>query len=291
MSVFIGAVEGTLTMTAPLLFAALGETVVQRSGVVNVGLEGMMLAGALAAVLASGQTHSPAAGIVCAAIAAGLLALVFALFAVRLAANQVVVGVVINLMALGITGTVSRIAFGRQQTFVTVPGLAHLFANQTILSFIALLSVPLTWWWLFRTRGGLQLRASGEQPFAAEASGVNVVNLRTFAVLFGGAMAGMAGACLTIGDVPTFQEGMSAGRGFIALAIVTAGRWSPYGCLAAALVFGVSEELEIQGQAMGLNVPHDILLAVPYVMTLVILMAGSRAARAPAALGVPFRKA
>jgi simple sugar transport system permease protein len=104
-------------------------------------------------------------------------------------------------------------------------------------------------------------------------------------------MAGLAGACLTLGDVPTFQEGMSAGRGFIALAIVTSGRWNAFGCLASALIFGISEELEIQGQAMGLHVPHDILLAVPYVMTLVILMYGGKSGKAPAALGIPYKRA
>jgi simple sugar transport system permease protein len=291
MSILIGAVEGTITMSAPLLLAALGETIVQRSGVVNVGLEGIILTGALAAVLGVWQTHNPVAGLVCAAVAAGLFSLVFALFAIRLAANQVVVGVVINLMALGITGTISRQVFGRQQTFVSVAGLPHLFANQTVLTPVALLCVPASWWWLYRTRSGLQLRAAGEQPQAAEAAGVNVLRLRTLAVVFGGIMAGIAGACLTIGDVPTFQEGMSAGRGFIALAIVTSGQWNPYGCLAASVIFGVSEELEIQGQAMGLHVPHDILLAVPYIMTLIILMSGSKFARAPAALGVPYRRA
>jgi len=291
MSILAGAITGSITMSVPLLFAAIGETVVQRSGVVNVGLEGLILTGALAAVLGVWQTHIPVVGLGCAIVAAGLFSLLFALFAVQLAANQVVVGVVINLMALGITGTVSRQEFGRQQSFVTVAGLPHLFANQTILTPIALVCVPAVGWWLYRTRGGLQLRACGEQPQAAEASGVNVLKLRTIAVIFGGIMAGIAGACLTIGDVPTFQEGMSAGRGFIALAIVTAGRWNPYGCLAASIVFGVSEELEIQGQAMGLHVPHDILLAAPYVATLVILMFGSKFAKAPAALGAPYRRA
>jgi simple sugar transport system permease protein len=291
MSILVGAVTGSITMSAPLLLAAVGETVVQRSGIVNVGIEGMILTGALAAVIGVWQTHNPAVGLLCAVVAAGLFALIFALFAVQLAANQIVVGVVINLLALGITGTVSRQVFGRQQTFVSVAGLPHLFANQSVLTPIALVSVPAVWWWLYRTRGGLQLRATGEQPQAAEAAGVNVLRLRTLAILFGGIMAGIAGACLTIGDVPTFQEGMSAGRGFIALAIVTAGRWNPFGCLAASLVFGVSEELELQGQAMGLHVPHDILLAVPYIMTLAILMSGSKFARAPAALCVPYRRA
>ncbi len=290
MSILSAAIEGSITMAAPLLLASIGELVVQRSGVVNVGLEGLILTGALAAVLGTLNTHNPLIGVVCAAIAAGAVALLFALFAVRLAANQVVVGVVINLLTLGLTGTVSRAVFGAQSTFVSVEALPHLFANQTILTPLALTMVPAAWWLLNRTRSGLMIRAAGEQPAAADSSGISVLNLRTVAVLFGGVMAGIAGACLSVGDVPTFQEGMSAGRGFIALAIVTAGRWSAPGCLAAALVFGISEELEIQGQAMGLHIPHDILLAVPYVITLIILLSGSHSSKAPAALGIPYVK-
>ena len=290
MSVVSGAIEGSINMAAPLLLASLGELVVQRAGVVNVGLEGLILTGSLAAVLGTLHTHNPLIGVACAAIAAVVIALLFALFAVRLAANQVVVGVVVNLFALGLTGTVSRAVFGAQSTFVSVEALPHLFANQTVLTLIAFAMVPTVWWLLNKTRYGLIIRAAGEQPAAADSSGVNVLKLRTLAVLFGGAMAGIAGACLSVGDVPTFQEGMSAGRGFIALAIVTAGRWSAPGCLAAAIVFGVSEELEIQGQAMGLHIPHDILLAVPYIITLFILLSGSHSSKAPAALGNPYIK-
>lgn len=290
MSVAIGAIQGTLTMAAPLLLASLGETVLQRSGVVNVGIEGMILTGALAAVLGSQYTHSAMAGIGTAAIAGILVAVVFLVFAIRLAANQVVVGVVINLMALGITGTVSRAVFGNQHTFVTVPGLPHLIANQSILSILAIVAVPLVSYWIYHTRAGLELRAVGEQPSAAAASGSDVIRIRSLAAIACGAMAGIAGACITVGDVPTFQENMSGGRGFIALAIVTSGRWNPYGCLAAALIFGAAEELEIQGQAMGLHLPHDILLALPYVVTLVILAAGARSGKSPASLGLPYRK-
>jgi general nucleoside transport system permease protein len=290
MSVLSGALQGSVTMAAPLLLASLGELVVQRSGVVNVGLEGLILTGSLAAVLGTMTTHNPILGVACAAIAAMVIALIFALFAVRLAANQVVVGVVINLLALGLTGTVNRAVFGKQGTFVSVEALPHVIGGQTILTFLALLMAPTIWWLLNRTRHGLTIRAAGEQPIAAESSGISVLNLRTCAVAFGGIMAGIAGACLSVGDVPTFQEGMSAGRGFIALAIVTAGRWTAPGCAAAALVFGLSEELDIQGQAMGLHIPHDILLAIPYVITLIILLSGSHNSKAPASLGTPYIK-
>ncbi len=301
MTVIGGALLGTLSLATPLLLAALGETVVQRAGVVNVGLEGMMLTGAFAAFVgtvlsvslpgqAVGATPNPYIGLI-AAIAAGMLiALLFAFFVVRLAANQVVVGVVVNLLALGLTGTLLRTLPRTEGSFLNTQALPQIFFNQTMLTPVALLAVPGVWWWLFRTRRGLESRACGEQPVASEAAGIPVMRRRTAAILFGGAMAGLAGAFLSVGDVPTFQEGMSAGRGFIALAIVTSGRWNPWGCLIAALVFGFADRLQIQGQAIGLRIPHDLLLALPYIATLLILAFGSGWSLAPAALGRPYRR-
>jgi len=300
MTVIGGALLGTLSLATPLLLAALGETVVQRAGVVNVGLEGMMLTGAFAAFVGTvlsvhlpyhmlGAEPNPYFGLVVAVLAGMLIALLFALFVVRLAANQVVVGVVVNLLALGLTGTLLR-TLPRTDGFLQTQALPQIFFNQTILTPLAFIAVPCVWWWLFRTRRGLELRACGEQPVAAEAAGIPVMRRRTAAILFGGAMAGLAGAFLSVGDVPTFQEGMSAGRGFIALAIVTSGRWNPWGCLIAALVFGFTDRLQIQGQAIGLHIPHDLLLALPYIATLLILAFGSGWSVSPAALGRPYRR-
>lgn len=301
MTVVGGALLGTLSLTTPLLLAALGETVVQRSGVVNVGLEGIMLVGAFAAFVGTvlsvhlpdhllGAAPNPYFGLLVAVLAGMLIALLFALFVVKLAANQVVVGVVVNLLALGLTGTLLRTLPREEGAFLNTQALPQIFYNQTILTPIALLAVPLLWWWLFRTRRGLELRACGEQPVASEAAGIPVMRRRTVAILFGGAMAGLAGAFLSVGDVPTFQEGMSAGRGFIALAIVTSGRWNPWGCLIAALVFGFTDRLQMQGQAIGLHIPHDLLLALPYVATLLILAFGSGWSVSPASLGRPYRR-
>ena len=292
MSVVGGALLGTLSLATPLLLGALGETVVQRSGVVNVGLEGMMLTGAFAAFVGTvlsvslpghiaGAAPNPYFGLLAAIVAGMLIALLFALFVVRLAANQVVVGVVVNLLALGLTGTLLRTLPRTNGGFLNTQALPQIFFNQTILTPLALFAVPAVWWWLFRTRRGLELRACGEQPVAAEAAGIPVMRHRTAAILFGGAMAGLAGAFLSVGDVPTFQEGMSAGRGFIALAIVTSGRWNPWGCLIAALVFGFTDRLQIQGQAIGLHIPHDLLLALPYIATLLILGIRFRLERIP----------
>ncbi|HZO92085.1 MAG TPA: ABC transporter permease [Chthonomonadaceae bacterium] len=291
MSVVEGTLTGTLTMATPLLLGALGENIVERAGVVNVGLEGMMLLGAFAATMGARQSGNPYLGVAVAAGIGVLTALLFAAFAIKLTANQVVIGVVMNLLALGVTGTAYRALFGTTGSFVETAALPRLLWDQTLLTPLALLAVPAVWWGLFRTRLGLELRACGEQPVAAEAAGVNVARLRTAALAFGGAMAGIAGAFLSVGETNTFKEDMTAGRGFIALAIVTAGRWNPYGCLAAALIFGFADALQIRWQALGWNLPYQLFLALPYIVTLAILALGGRASQAPAALGQPYRRA
>ena len=294
-AVLFGAALGAVTLATPLLLAATGETIAQKAGVVNVGLEGMMLTGAFAATMGAlnhGATvGNPYVGLVMGALAGGVLAALFALFAARLAANQVVVGVVVNLLALGLTGTIYRAKFGATGAFLRAATLPALFGSVNILTGFALIAAPLGWLWLNRTRRGLELRACGEQPIAAEAAGVGVLRTRTFAVLFDGAMAGLAGAFLSVGNTGTFTENMTAGRGFIALAIVTAGRWNPYGCLIAALVFGAMDELQAQGQALGLRLPYQLFLALPYIVTLLALSRGGRRTQAPESLGRPYRRA
>jgi simple sugar transport system permease protein len=301
MAIGISSVLQSSAATAtPLLLAALGENVVQRAGVVNVGLEGMMLVGAFFAVVGARQsnthlTGSPYAGILLAVVAAVLLAALFALFVLKLTANQVVIGVVLNLLAVGLTGTLYRALFGLTGAFLAattsaLPGLPWLF-GQNLLPPLALLAVPVLALFLFRTRAGLELRACGEHPAAAEAAGVSVVRVRAAALLFGGAMAGLAGAYLSIGENHTFVDNMSAGRGFIALAIVTSGRWNPWGCMAMAVLFGLAQALQFLLQARGLHVPYQLFVALPYVVTLLVLSIGGRWAAAPAALGQPYRRA
>ncbi len=286
---------------------------VQRSGLVNVGLEGMILAGAFAASITAYYTHSPALGIAAALLIGMIMAVLFGIFSIKLHANQVVVGVLLNLLALGVTGALYRILFGLGGNGLQTRSLPLIHHAFTILTPIALLSAPVVWWWLYHTRNGLEMRACGEQPAAAEASGASVQRIRAIAILFGGAMAGVAGAFLSVADTNTFVPNMSAGRGFIALAIVTAGRWNPWGALAAALLFGFANALQFQGQAIGLNslytrflgifhlthlasqinlsvVPYQLFLALPYVVTLLLLYGGSRSTLAPAALGRPYRR-
>jgi len=302
----------TVTSATPLLYTALGETVAQRSGIVNVGLEGILLTGAFTATCVALQTHSPLCGVLAAAASGIAMALLFAIFTVWLRANQVVVGVVINLLALGLTGTLYRQLFSSSGQGVHTDSLP-LVGGVTLLTPLGLALTFGVWWWLFRTRHGLQLRACGEQPDAAAASGCRVPRMRVVALAFGGFMAGIGGAYLSVGDSNTFVPNMAAGRGFIALAIVTAGRWNPWGCLAAALVFGCADALQFQGQALGLDslyhhivtwthlsrvthrlnldhIPYPLFLVVPYAVTILILSISSRGVQSPSALGRPYRK-
>ena len=290
MTAIAGTLQQTLTMSTPLLIAALGENITQKSGVVNVGLEGMMLSGAFGATMVTLWTGNALLGVVAGAGVGICAAALFAAVAIRLAANQVVVGIVINLLAMGITGTLYQRLFGKSDAGLTTASLPHILGDQTILFVFAIAAIPGVWWWLARTRHGLEIRACGEQPVAADASGANVFNIRTLAVLFGGAMAGIAGASLSVGSSNTFVPEMTAGRGFIALAIVTAGRWNPIGCFLAALIFGFADALQYRGQSLGIPIPKDLLLALPYLATLAILVMGYGRSGGPAALGKPYRR-
>lgn len=290
-------------LAVPLLLASLGEIFAERSGVINVGIEGMVLAGALAGFAGSYQSGDPVVGALCAALAGVLLAVILALLSVRLRADQVVVGTAINILALGLTGVFARALFKSANTSaptfpaLVIPGLHELpviggaFFGQNALGYLAWLLVPLCWWFLFRTRLGLRLRAVGEYPEAAEGAGVAVRRMRTCAVLWGGALAGLAGAFLSIGYTNGFVENMSAGRGFIALAVVILGRWNPVGALFAALLFGLASALQFQFQASTVRFPYQFFLALPYILTLIALLFRSRLqARPPAALGMPYER-
>jgi simple sugar transport system permease protein len=291
--------EATVRVATPLALAALGETVTERAGVINVGLEGSMLGGALAAALVAAGTGAPWLGVVAGAGAGALLAAVLVVVAIGLRGDQIVTGTAVTLGAIGLTGALYRSAFGAGgaalslPTFapVTVPGLIHLplagsalFA-QPAPTYLVYAAVPVLWVLFRHTQLGLALRAAGEAPQAATAAGLRVRSLRAGATLFGGAMAGMAGAALVLAQAGTFAERMTAGRGFIAIAIVVLGRWHPVGVAAAALLFGAASALQYTIQATGATVPYQLLLMLPYVITLLALGGVGGRARAPEALG------
>ncbi|HEX9755350.1 MAG TPA: ABC transporter permease [Gemmatimonadales bacterium] len=292
--------EAAVRVATPLLLAALGETLVERSGVINLGIEGGMLAGALGGALgavAGGVWVGAGAAVVAGLLTAG----VFAMVAVGLRGDQIITGTAITLGAVGLTGVVARQAFGAAglglslPTFgvIELPGLSRipvvgraLFA-QPFPTYVALLAVPALWWLLFRTHWGLALRATGEASEAAVAVGVRTRWLQSAAALIGGGFAGLAGGTLVLAQVGTFAEKMTAGRGFIAIAIVVLGRWHPGWVLAAALLFGGATALQFLFQAMGggLAVPYQLFLMLPYGLALFALAGGMGRARAPAGLG------
>jgi simple sugar transport system permease protein len=293
--------QTTVTMAVPLLLAALGELVAERAGVINIGLEGLMLGGAFAAMAVTYFTGHPGLGVLGAWGAGAVLVSVFAAVVVRGHANQVVAGTALNLLAIGLTGVAYRGIFGVTGTALTVSGLAPaplpwlsslpivgpaLF-DQPVLGYAAFLMVPAVAWALHRTTPGLRLRMVGENPHAAAAQGVAVARTQAVALLVCGLFAATAGAYLAVAYARTFVEGISAGRGFIALAIVIFGRWSAWGALGAAGLFGLATALQFHVQALGLPIPYQFLLMLPYVLTLLVLAGYAGTTRAPAALGAP----
>jgi ABC-type uncharacterized transport system permease subunit len=290
--------EATVRTATPLALAALGETVAERAGVINIGLEGVILAGAFGALVgASGSTA--AAGLLAATVAGMVIAAIFAFFTLRIRADQIITGIAINLLALGVTGTLYRVLFGIGGAALTLPTIGPvkipwlaaipligvpLFA-QPLTTYAVYLIAPVLWWWIYRTHAGLALRAVGERPEAATVAGIMPHRLRWAALLFSGALGGLSGATLVLAQSGTFAEGMSAGRGFIAIAIVVLGRWHPGGVALAALLFGAASALQFVFQAMGWDVPYQLFLAFPYMLTLLALAGVAGRVVAPAALG------
>jgi general nucleoside transport system permease protein len=293
-----GFLAAAVRVATPLLLAATGETVAERSGVINLGLEGMMLAGALAATLGA-TAAGPWTGMLLAVLAGVILALLFAAVAIGARGNQIITGTAITLGAVGLTGTLYRQAYGTAGAGLTVPTLPPIavpaLADLPVLgpalfqqpapTYLAFAALPLVWWLLFRTRAGLALRAAGEAGATARASGVSVRLVRTGATLLGGAFAGLAGATLVLAQVGTFAERMTAGRGFVAIAIVVLGRWHPAGIAVAALLFGAATALQYVFQALDLAVPYQLFLMLPYLLVLLALAGIVGRVRAPAELG------
>ena len=275
-----GFLAAALRIATPLLLAATGELIAERSGVLNLGIEGAMLAGALTAALV-GSAAGPEAGVLAAIVAGALCGGIMALVAVGARADQVITGTAVTLGAVGLTGAVYRATLGSGNSAQTPETLG----SPWILSVVALLAIPVVWWLLYHTRWGLALRAAGEDRHAAQANGVAVGRIQAVALLLAGAFAGLAGATLVLAQVGSFAEKMTAGRGFVAIAIVVLGRWHPFGVLVAALLFGVLQALQFVLQGMGLELPYQLFLVLPYLLTLLALAGLFGRARAPAGLG------
>jgi simple sugar transport system permease protein len=294
--------DATVRTATPLALAALGESVSERAGVINLGLEGAIIAGAFGALAGAGLAAGAAgaaAGFAVGALAGLGTAALFALFAVALRSDQIITGTAVTLAALGLTGTLYRVWYGAAGAALAtpttppalVPGLSAIpvvgraLFGQPPATYLLYLLVPAVWWLLARTHLGLALRAVGERPEAAAAAGVRPRRVQLAAVLFGGLLGGVSGATLVVAQAGTFAEGMSAGRGFIAIAVVVLGRWHPGGVMLAALLFGAASALQYLFQSMGWALPYQLFLALPYVLTLVVLAGATGRAAAPAALG------
>jgi ABC-type uncharacterized transport system permease subunit len=295
---------GMIRISTPLLFGAMGELVSERSGIMNLGIEGNMLIGAFAAFLTTHASGSLWLGVIAGALAASLSGLLMAFMSSTLKVDQTVTGLAINLLASGVTFYLYRVAFKNAgsanlpsvDTFKVlpipvlsrIPFIGKVLFTQFELTYIAILLVPVIAFFLYRTRYGLQIRLMGENPRAADMRGINVALHQYLAVIFGAMMAGVGGAFLTLVSGGVFLPNISGGRGFIAFALVIFGNWSPPRILAGALFFGLIDALQLQLQAIGVHVPHQLLLALPYVLTIVVLLGNRRRTRAPLALALPY---
>jgi simple sugar transport system permease protein len=284
----VALLTATLRSAAPLVFAAMGGLLSERSGVTNIALEGLMLLGAFAAAAGAWFTGNALLGLLVGVLAGMLGAVVFGLWAIGLRADQIVAGTAINLLGLGLTAfLVQRIwnQAGGSPSVARLPSFEVGGSTLNVLVPLAFLAVPVVHWVLFKTTGGLRLMAAGESPRAAESVGIDVPRYRYAAVLASGLLAGLGGAYLSIGDLSQFTTNMTAGRGFIALAAVIFGNWTPLGTLGAALLFGFAQALRFQVQALNWPIPQDLLIALPYLVTLLAVTGLVRNSQPPAGLG------
>ncbi|MHB1405400.1 MAG: ABC transporter permease [Desulfitobacteriaceae bacterium] len=301
----VSLLAGAIRMSVPILLPALGEIFTQRSGILNLGLEGIMLMGALGGFAGTYFTNNLWIGLLCAIAMGVIFSLIMAFLSVTVKANQVIAGTALTILGTGLSAFMYRAIFGIQKlppqvpTFqplkfpllTDIPVLGPIFFNHNILVYITLILVFLTAIVLEKTTFGLKVRAIGEHPRAADSKGISVPLIRYTCVAIGGAYAGLGGAFLSIGFMNTFLDGMVAGRGFIAVAVVIFSRWNPYRALAAALLFGGANALQMRLQAIGVPIPYQFLLAMPYILTILVLLSVSKKAEFPAAYTIPYSRA
>lgn len=289
----------TIRLATPLIFAALGGLFSERAGVINIALEGLMLAGAFAAAVVTYETSNPYLGFLAGMVAGAIVALVFAIAVIKFEADQVVTGFAISMLMFGLPAVISSRLYdasGATQQIDKAFLLPDLIPGRLPwAAVLAFLLVPIAWYVLYKTPFGLRLRAVGENPAAADSAGVNVYKLRYTAVVISGVLAAAGGAYLSIGQGSFFTKGMSAGRGYIALAALILAKWKPIPVLLACLFFGFTESLAIQLQGVvkmpsGDDIPVQFIQIIPYVLTIIVLAGFIGLSRAPKALGIPYKK-
>jgi ABC-type uncharacterized transport system permease subunit len=297
-------VQASFRMATPLLLTAMGSILSERAGILNIGLEGMMLCGAFFAFATVYMGGSLWAGVASAALSGAILGLGFAYLTVTRLTNQTVTGAALNMFALGLTGFAYRSMVGVTGAAVKVdqfsalkipllseiPVLGPALFQHNVLVYITFIIVPVVWYYLSKTSSGYELRAVGEHPRAADSLGIDVFLVRYKAVILSGILAGIGGSYLTLAHANTFIEGMSSGRGFIALAVVIFGKWNPFGAVLGALLFGAADALQLRLQALGFRIPYHFMLLLPYVLTMAVLAGAVGKAKPPASEGVPYER-
>lgn len=302
----VGLLQGSLLLAVPLVFGALSGVLCERAGVINIAIEGQLLAGAFLSAVVASLANNPYAGLVAAPLAGVAVAALLAVFALRYVVDQIIVGVVLNVLVIGVTSFLYGQLLAPNQDALNTPGtfdslkvpllgdipvVGRVLFDQSVIVYLMYVVVIAIHVALFKTRWGLRVRAVGEHPTAADTVGINVNRLRFRNVLLGGAVAGLGGAFFTLGSVGAFGQEMTAGKGFIALAAMIFGRWSPLGALGAALLFGFADQLQSILGIVGTPIPGQFMLMAPYLATIFAVAGLVGRVRAPAASGQPYVKA
>ncbi len=301
LPVVIGVLFSAIRLATPYLYATIGEMFAQRSGVVNLGVDGIMLVGAYAAFFVALNTGNLWLGLLAAALVGLLMGLLMAFISVTLQAEQGISGIGLYMFGLGLSSLLFRVTIGTVKTVngfqpVTIPVLGDLpvvgqiFFQHSLPVYGAFLLVPLAWWVLEKTTWGLKIKAVGQNPAAADSLGVSVVGVRYLCVCLGAVLAGIAGASLSIALINLFQENVTAGQGFIAVALVYFGGWRPLGILLGTLLFSTVNALQLWMQVLGVNIPSDVAVMLPYILTIAALAVTVNRERQPAALNKPFER-
>ncbi len=300
-SFFIGILASGIRLATPYLYAGLGETLGQRSGVLNLGVEGQMLMGAFAAFYVTFQTGNLWLGMLAAVVVGAAMGLAMAYVSINLQAEQGISGIGFYLFGLGMSTLLFQMLLGTVETvqgfapvhipvLSDIPVIGEIFFRQNILVYIAFALVPVAQFVLQKTTLGLKIRAVGENPAAADSLGVSVATVRYITVTLGGIMSGIAGASMSIGLLNVFQQNMTSGLGFIAVALVYFGGWRPFGVMLGALLFSLVNALQLRLQVEGVNIPSDLMVMMPYILTIIALVLTVQRVRSPSALTKPFER-
>jgi simple sugar transport system permease protein len=301
LATIVGILTSAIRLATPFLYASIGEMFAQRSGVVNLGVDGIMLVGAFSAFYVTLNTGSLWLGLLGAAFAGLLMGLLMSFISVTLKAEQGISGIGLSLFGLGLSSLLFKVLIGTVKTVTgfaevkipllgDIPVIGNIFFNQSLPVYFAFALIPISWWFLERTTWGLKIKSVGQNPAAADTLGVNVNRVRYFCVCLGAVLAGLAGASLSISLLNLFQENLTAGQGYIAVALVYFGGWRPIGILAGALLFSTVNALQLWMQVLGVKIPSDVAVMLPYILTIAALMFSANRARQPAALNKPFER-